>query len=590
MKKHSRGSINKKMTLSLICLIIIPLIVIGVTMTEVVYSQELELNCRGYQEKMEWAKSQVDNAFLDAENIALTFYLDSSAQDFVKEKNQNSLLSQDVSNLLLEQTYNKDWYQSICITTEGKLLKQWSGGTLLTHDNQSYVEKAYSQDDHGFWTGPRYLENVLNPHRAYEGRVLTFYGKIFDYFYFHDVLGVVSVSISESYIQQLCAGSLAIQDGTHMIMDPNGLVLSSNDKSLLGKTYEDFGAIQTRMADEGGYFPSKINGRKCIVFSEASGKYDWYLVSIVPEASLSHDNQLSIVIILLCVGLCIVFGIAFGFLQRKTVIRPLTQLADKMSHLYSEETESRGEESTKEEIDMLHRAFDRMEHNINEMIQKNYVSEIYRKETEIRMLLSQINPHFLYNTLDSIYWLAAQNRDYTVAEQIATLSDIFRHSLRTGNEFATLASEIEFIEKYVYMMRVQSSNEIEFIVDIDEMLMDIQIPKLLLQPLVENSFLHGIKEKREGACIIISAETMNEKLCLTVSDNGVGVDEQAVRRELQNPEAGSSAFALKNVNKRIQLICGDAYGLEFHSTRGSGTTVIIQLPLNMEQKSDEVTS
>lgn len=547
-------------------------------MTEVVYRQELKINCLNYQEKMDWACQQVDTAFLDGENIALTFYLDDSAQDYLKEKRQNSMLEKDIANLLIEQTRNKEWYQSICITIDDSILKQWSDGTLLTQDNLENIEMAYTLERHGFWTGPRLFENVLNPARAYSDYVLTFYGKIFDYFDFQDILGIVSVSISESYIEQLCAGSLAMEEATYMLIDYNGQVISSNNKELFSSTYAKYPELKKNISGKEGYFSISLNQQANVVFYEASEEYDWYLLSVVPEKSFTNGNRLSISIITLCIGLCIVFGICFGLVQKKTVIHPLTLLADKMSQTHSVESDHNEKEFSRDEIGMLYRAFVQMEHNIDEMIQKNYVSEIYRKEAEMQMLLSQINPHFLYNTLDSIYWLATQNRDYIVADQIATLSDIFRHTLKTGDEFTTLSSEIEFIGKYVNLMRVQTSNDIEFNVEIDEELMRQKIPKLLLQPLVENIFIHGIKEKRDYACIVISAEILNENLYITVGDNGVGVDEEKVRRELLDPERSNNAFALKNVNKRIQLIFGETYGLEFHSSIGNGTTVIIVLP------------
>ena len=581
MNKFRTLSINKKMMLSLIGLIIIPLIVIGVTVSEFVYHHELQLSCRSYKEKLIWTCGQVESAFLDAENIALTFYLDEAAQSFFKEKRINSRYSSHVSNLIMEQTRNKDWYRSVCVTVDDLIMKQWENGVILDRDDQTNIDETYKQETHGFWTGPRSLDNVVSQNKTEGESVLTFYGKIFDYLYFQNILGVVSVSISEDYISRLCSGNLLADEGVNMLLAQDGRVISANIKEMLGETYDSFDEIKDRLTGKDGYFTARLDGRPHVIFYEESGKYDWKLVSIMPESSLSYDNRLTIITIVICIVLCILFGLCFGFVLKKTILRPLTVLADKMYHTHSLKSGYDEEIGLQDEIGILYRSFVKMESNINEMIQKNYVSEIYRKEAEIQKLLVQINPHFLYNTLDSIYWFAAQKKEYAVADKIATLSDIFRHSLQMSDKLATISEEVTFIQKYVELMQMQTSGEIEFLTEIDDELLEYKIPRLLLQPLVENVFLHGLKDKVQG-CMIISVELIGEKLYLTVSDDGAGTDEKEVWHELDSPGHGENAFALKNVNQRIRLMFGDSYGLEFHSVIGEGTTVILVLPKKME--------
>lgn len=562
-------------------LIIIPLLIMGVILISIVYQQELELNTERYQEKLEWISEQVENAFLDGENFALTMYLDRNAQNLLKET-KSSQSSNEISILMNEQTRNKDWYKSICVTVDGEIMKQWSGGVILSRDKEEYVNQTYEIEGNGFWTEPRYLENTVLDNSEKAGKVLTYYGKIFDYSRYQNVLGVVSISISEDYICQLYQGSLSELEGTHMLIAPGGKIISATDKELLGTTYEEYDRIKDDVVGDQGHLTISVHNRNYIVLYQKSESYDWYLTSVIPESQFLNSSMISLVIIIICIALCILFGIIFGMIMKRSLLNPLRVLADTMANKHTIDSEKMENQYKKNEIGILYKAFSQMETNLDNMIQKNYISEICRKEAELQTLFSQINPHFLYNTMDSIYWLAIQNKDYEVADQISKFSDIFRHSLSVGNEMVSISSEIEFIRKYVDIMKIQTSNPIILEVEIDEELQKKRIPRLLLQPLVENIFTHGICEQKREGWILLSAEVTDGKLCIMVTDNGVGTDENEIRKELENPRLSKKAFALKNVDKRIRLIYGEAYGLEFHSNYGEGTTVIIILPENTE--------
>jgi two-component system sensor histidine kinase YesM len=203
------------------------------------------------------------------------------------------------------------------------------------------------------------------------------------------------------------------------------------------------------------------------------------------------------------------------------------------------------------------------------------------------MLSSQINPHFLYNTLDSIRWKAIQNRDPEVGEQIEALSDLFRHILSQGDDLVTVDQEIRHLETYLYIINFRYRDRIICKVNVAKGVRDIPIPKLILQPIVENAIIHGIEKQVGLGEISIRIEKKDRLLVINVSDNGRGIDPEEIRRTLKGGDDSHRGFALKNIDRRIKLCYGEEYGLEFSSEPGKGTEVKLSIPLKVKEKESE---
>jgi len=220
-----------------------------------------------------------------------------------------------------------------------------------------------------------------------------------------------------------------------------------------------------------------------------------------------------------------------------------------------------------------------MSRRLKRLIEEVYTTKIKEQEAELNALIAQINPHFLYNTLDSIHWLAVKNRDYAVGEQLEALSAIFRHVLNRGEECVTIASEVEFIRNYMAIMESRFGRRVKIQIQTEPGLEQVLIPKLIIQPLVENGILHGLEPKKEGGTILITIEVQGDNLVIAVEDDGVGADEAEITEKMKNRESGKDTFALKNIDDRIKLRYGSAYGLCFESKPGKGTRVLVVMPL-----------
>lgn len=223
---------------------------------------------------------------------------------------------------------------------------------------------------------------------------------------------------------------------------------------------------------------------------------------------------------------------------------------------------------------------------ITSVILRRLTSEIKERESDIHhyemnALYSQINPHFLYNTLDTIVWMAEFNQKDEVITTTKSLAQFFRLSLNKGKELTTVEDEIEHVKQYLYIQKQRYQEKLTYDFIIDEELKDIIIPKIILQPVVENSIYHGIKDLDGEGHIDIVVRKSDKGLELLVSDNGVGFDST----DQQLPKSSKTKLGgvgLKNVDKRIKLYCGDGYGLNIRSKKGKGTSVILSLCLDGE--------
>ena len=203
---------------------------------------------------------------------------------------------------------------------------------------------------------------------------------------------------------------------------------------------------------------------------------------------------------------------------------------------------------------------------------------------EVRLLQAQINPHFLYNTLDTIVWLAEAGKKEEVVSMVTYLSDFFRTTLSGGRDIITVADDKRHIESYLKIQKFRYQDVLDYEIRIQEEILDIQVPKLMLQPLVENALGHGIRNKRGKGKIEIIGERVGEDIIFKVIDDGRGMSRDELFRLLQSMEdnkntaSENGGFGIVNVNQRIRNYYGERYGVTFESVLGEGTTATVRIP------------
>lgn len=264
------------------------------------------------------------------------------------------------------------------------------------------------------------------------------------------------------------------------------------------------------------------------------------------------------------------------------ITKPVEDLVHVTEKISLGDFSARSDVDTGDEIETLSEAVNEMTENLEEMVTTIKEDERRMRNTELRLLQEQINPHFLYNTLDTIVWLIESNRAEEAEDMVISLSSFFRLVLSHGLEYITIAEEERHIKSYLEIQQVRYKDILQYDIDIDKELYMYKILKLTLQPLVENALYHGIKYKRAMGVITVRGHEMDDNIVLTVSDDGVGMDEETLKNlqeEIKKScQETSKGFGLANVNERIRMTFGPEYGITIDSKKGAGTIVTVRIP------------
>ena len=302
--------------------------------------------------------------------------------------------------------------------------------------------------------------------------------------------------------------------------------------------------------------------------------------------------QVTVLSIMIVAGVVVLSALmlAYSLKVARRITGPIGALSRKAQHFAATNAEDApfnpAEELTLTPIDThitelrtLDAGFDEMAQRVHGLMQRQMEAQRSLHRAELELLQAQINPHFLYNTLDSIAILAEDERGEDVVHMVTSLSTFFRNSLSRGEDVISLGAECAQVRSYLEIQQIRYSDILRYDICVPEALLDCRVPKLILQPLVENALYHGVKNRRGMGRITVTGEAVGDDLLLRVTDNGAGMDEAQVR-ELQSGlyEDKHTGLGLVNVHKRIRLYCGAEYGLSFESAPGVGTTVTARLP------------
>ena len=542
MERYRDYPLQQKLVMALMVCIVIPLTVLGLFLNSYVAGNTRKKEYQINQTLVSQVAGDLDSLFTNIEELKYDCLTDFSLQDIITGKGNVTDYS-SVGNWLDSIIRNEPCFHSICIADEGEVMIQ--RGTYLVSEEEARIRQAMEKVSGGFWTGPRQAKRVAGGGEEREDMVLSYYCGINNYEQIGKIEAAMIVNVDEEELSRRYSSFVTPQSLVTCLVDGEGTVLSSTDKTKMGSVLPVFNTIFEAWEQQGnGYVTAGYERERVVAFYVRSSVNDWYFINLVPRSAFLSGSRTSMLVIVCSFLLCIFFGITFALIQKRFVIGPIRELVVKIDRV--------------EEV---------------------YTTKIKEQEAELNALIAQINPHFLYNTLDSIHWLAVKNRDYAVGEQLEALSAIFRHVLNRGEECVTIASEVEFIRNYMAIMESRFGRRVKIQIQTEPGLEQVLIPKLIIQPLVENGILHGLEPKKEGGTILITIEVQGDNLVIAVEDDGVGADEAEITEKMKNRESGKDTFALKNIDDRIKLRYGSAYGLCFESKPGKGTRVLVVMPL-----------
>ncbi len=357
-----------------------------------------------------------------------------------------------------------------------------------------------------------------------------------------------------------------------ILTDTDGTILSHSDSLYIGKSIDElnihFSNHTAQKAEIHGqdYFVSVVSLNKPSIRIG----FSWNLVTAVSCDILYDTLRQFLFVLILFVLLIIPITFYLSFLLSSRLTTSLSRLSLKLRNLNEHTLNSFLEQTPRDELWDLEQGYNEMIIKINQLLEKNKEEQIQKRELEFTALQAQINPHFLYNTLDTIGWIAALKGQPEIEQLVLELSRFFRLSLHKGDVYIPLEDELGIVSSYVKIEQLRNPNTFDVSYDIHPDLLQIIIPKLILQPIVENAVKHGVSQTTNHGLITVRGYYSDDDVYLEVKDNGPGIQNKKTKLH-------GSGYGLKNINERIQLEYGSEYGLNIISCEQEGTTVCLHI-------------
>jgi len=537
----------------------------------------------------------------DVNDISLYLSLDQGVQEFLsktQETRENSELKDyntypiyNSLEFIMNLIASKGYIGSVLIYNENGLPPYTAstdrGGILSdffrVKDSQFYLE-AKALEGSLLW---EYLP--VGDSTIFENNVsnkLVMFRIIKDFDFDLGEKGFMVITINESSIRSLYPTTLNQNNESILIIDSNGRAISNDGQASNNFTEKDIKTLSKSISKSKGNFIDTIAQTKMSINYSKIANTDWKIVYLVPMDNMVGELNSIKVITILIVLICLIVSFPLTLIISSYLTKPIKLLLKSMKRFQEGNFNERVKFKYNDEIGMLGKGYDDMVENIKELIDKAYILQLKEREAELDALQAQINPHFLYNTLDTIFWKAERSGNKEIGEMVYSLSKLFRLSLNRGKGSTLVCREKELIEHYLLLQKMRYKEHLEYTIAIDSDILNMVIPKLILQPFIENSIRHGIETKEFGGTIKVSGKLLGDKLCFLVEDDGIGMSQEKIElitgskdEKITSESYGNGSYAVKNVNDRLKLNYGDNYTLKFTSELGKGTTVELVIPI-----------
>ncbi|MDB4865807.1 MAG: sensor histidine kinase [Cohnella sp.] len=390
---------------------------------------------------------------------------------------------------------------------------------------------------------------------------------------FSELRGHLFVQLNDRFLTDSLANVHIGSTGALLVTDPRGDVIYRQDSALL---QNQLIREAVKSLPSQGIGTVKLQGKWLLSYaiSDISG---WKMTAVVPMSELLGANQKILQYLLIMAVLGTVIFIIISVMLATALSKPVIQLARLMSYSSIGHLHVRDIQGSVHEIGILQRNFNRLMDRIGQLMQENERKEKEKREALLQALQMQIHPHFLYNTLDTMYWMSKKHQAEPLSKLVAALGKFFRFTLNSGQEWTTLDKELEHVENYLQIQSYRYRDRLQHEIELDPLAKDASIIPLLLQPLVENAVEHGISNIPEGGKVTITARREGEQVIIQIMNTGNAVDEKRVAGLLRD-DSPSGHVGLRNVQHRIQLAFGPEYGLMVEAGTPGGTTVTVNIP------------
>ena len=456
----------------------------------------------------------------------------------------------------------------------------------LKLDTQHWYADAVGKYDHYNLTSS-HVQNVISGERPW---VITLSRGIRNYTGEGDSDGVVFIDLNYSAISELCTQNSVGTKGYVFILDQDGnIVYHPQQQQLYNELQtENISLIMNAKTDVVTAGKGDDEKIYALSHSETTG---WTIVGCMNMSELlKNSRKARSIYVLVALGLIAVALVISSEIARNITF-PIQKLRDSMKRVQKGDfSAAEIEVYSDNEIGSLTRSFNVMTHKIQDLMAQNIQEQEQKRKIELKALQSQINPHFLYNTLDSIIWMAEGKKNEEVVLMTASLARLLRQSISIDNELVTIGQEVEYVRSYLTIQKMRYKDKLEFEINVDPRITHAQIIRLVLQPIVENAIYHGLKYKESKGMLKVHGYELGERIIIDITDDGVGMDEETLKHIYDKHKVNyhSNGVGVYNVQQRLVLYYGKEYGIIYHSEKGKGTTATVVIPKKQEDVHEKI--
>ena len=511
-----------------------------------------------------------------------------TVSEYVKDMNEVMTMVEEIRKI--DQT-DRDSFASaflrtrpdvMAVTTydkDGQLEECWATGHELREDigqNLSFDWYDREAETPDFLSSP-HVESIF---QGWYPWVVTMAGPV----EMDGEQGWVALDLSfeniSSYINEVGIG----QHGYCFLMDHDGGIIYHPQQQLIYSQLKQEDTTELVHRQDGAFSQDS----KIYAIRSVEG-CDWRVVGVSYVEELITANVAQMGRLLWIIGLVIlVTALISGIVLSRAIARPLRGLSGAMHQFETQaDTFTYVPVGGAREVRELSNSFGHMVGKIQDLMETVRQEEVNLRKTELRALQAQINPHFLYNTLDSIAWMCERGKNADAVQMVNALARLFRISISRGHELIPIRAEMQHAESYLQIQKHRYQNQFTYQFDVDESCLECLCNKITLQPIIENAIYHGINGLVDEGEIVITIRPEEEDIVMTVSDNGVGMEQEQIEAILQKERSDHAGIGIKNVNDRLKIYFGERYGITIDSEPDEGTTVTIRMPQVREETAYE---
>lgn len=559
--------IRSQLLLSFLSLTILPLILTS-ALCFLVAAGIIGRKAEQYtRENVSQLSDNIDNYLSQIELTSLAIAYNPNVQNFLTEVNEGrpcsrAQLYQLEKSMIL--TYNYSTMRDISvISRQGEMVSvphpiTGQYGYLDSLQLQPHTAMWFNDPSQHLLQMVRYVESSKN----------------------YQPIGTLCISMYSGFINELSNNLGFGADGFLTVLDSSSVpVMMTADKN------EYLAGREDRFIGDSGDFTDKIHNKTYHYFYRVSPKTGWKTIGVISLNELFSQiiylgAILTVCLVFVCVIALLVSRRLASFFSRK--IQEVLGAMKLVSNGDFSVQLPVGEATN--EFTELNLGFNSMVAEINTLIDTVYKVQILQKESEFKALQAEINPHFLYNTLDTICWQAKLGHNEEIFQTTFSLAALLRASVGNKKLFVTLEEELSYVGDYILIQKARYRDRITAEIEVPQELYRYQIPKLVLQPIVENAYVHGLEMKRGQGLLTITGAISNHVITIRVCDNGIGMTQEQIDGIFCQEDSPSRSIGLGNVHRRLKLLYGSCYGIQIRSVFGEGTTVTLTLPTETNQE------